>query len=148
MIPNRSDKEPPNDARRIVIDTNILIGSLYAPQSASGKIVRACLRGNLLVLLSEGVFGEYRYILPRAVQGKDYQGLLDQLEGLALWVEPKEVPPVVTEDPQDDKLIALAVAGGANALITNDRGVLNLHPYRGIEILRPVKFLENRENRN
>ncbi len=45
-------------------------------------------------------------------------------------------------DPRDDKFLELALSGHATHIITGDRDLLDLHPFRGIPILTPVSFLD------
>jgi putative PIN family toxin of toxin-antitoxin system len=44
-------------------------------------------------------------------------------------------------DPKDDKFLELAVNGRANVLVTGDKDLLALHPFRGIPILAPAQYL-------
>jgi predicted nucleic acid-binding protein len=44
-------------------------------------------------------------------------------------------------DPHDDKVLEAAVSGRADVLITGDKDLLELNPFRGIAILGPVNFL-------
>lgn len=46
-------------------------------------------------------------------------------------------------DPQDDKILELAVNGRAEIIITGDRDLLALHPFQGIQILSPAAFLRS-----
>ena len=66
--------------------------------------------------------------------------LLDLLRGLAVWFVPTES---VREcrDPKDDKFLELALAANARVIVTGDNDLLVLHPWRGIEILRPADYL-------
>ena len=50
-------------------------------------------------------------------------------------------PRVVPDDPGDDKLLALALAAHADAVLTNDRHLLGLDPYGPVRILRPAEFV-------
>ena len=59
---------------------------------------------------------------------------------------PAETPRVVAADPADDMLLAAAVEGEADALVTNDAEVLNVGTYRGVLILRPTDFLNQFRN--
>ncbi|NBC33359.1 MAG: hypothetical protein GVY13_11850 [Alphaproteobacteria bacterium] len=43
---------------------------------------------------------------------------------------------------KDDVFLAVALAGKADALVTGDRDLLVLHPFRGIPILSPRAFLD------
>ena len=46
-------------------------------------------------------------------------------------------------DPNDDKVLSLAVSGKADFIITGDNDLLVLHPFHGISIVTPRQFLEN-----
>ena len=44
-------------------------------------------------------------------------------------------------DPNDNKLLELAVCGNADVLVTGDDDLLVLNPFRGIAVLTPRDFL-------
>ena len=44
-------------------------------------------------------------------------------------------------DPKDDKFLEVAVNVEADFLISGDRDLVDLHPFRGISILTPAEFL-------
>lgn len=46
----------------------------------------------------------------------------------------------IKEDPEDDKILAAAVAGKADYIISGDAHLLNLRSFRGIEIITPKEF--------
>jgi uncharacterized protein len=127
---------------RLVLDTNVLVAAGYAPQSASRKIVESCLARRWTPLVSTAVRAEYERMLRQALRREEYRPRLQALLESMERIEPAETPRVVPEDPDDDKLVALAVAGGATALISNDQHLLCLTPYRGIIIVTPGRFLE------
>ncbi len=54
-----------------------------------------------------------------------------------------EVETVVTDcrDPKDNKFLELAVSGNATAIISGDRDLLLLHPFRDIVIVTPKAFI-------
>jgi putative PIN family toxin of toxin-antitoxin system len=125
---------------RIVLDTNVLVASAYNERSASRRIVEACLRGGLKLVVSPAVQREYDHIVPRAVRRGDAIERIEAALAQAECLEPSATPRVVAEDPEDDKLLAVAVAGGAVALVTNDEHLLAHDPYRGVRIVRPSAF--------
>lgn len=50
--------------------------------------------------------------------------------------------PVQTcRDPNDDKILELAVNGHADYIVTGDDDLLVMDPFRGIAIVRPAEFL-------
>jgi predicted nucleic acid-binding protein len=45
-------------------------------------------------------------------------------------------------DPKDNRILELAVSGAAVMIVTGDRDLLGLHPFRGIPIVTPAEFVE------
>ena len=127
---------------RIVIDTNVFVGSAYNQHSASRTIVAACQQGALVLFVSPAICREYDLIFSRAVRNQQQRQQLEALIAQAQRVQPLETPRVVVEDPQDDKFLAAALVAEAAALITNDQAVLNVGSYRETVILRPSAFLD------
>ena len=54
-----------------------------------------------------------------------------------------EVGILVTDcrDPKDNKFLELAVSANASCIITGDKDLLILNPFRGIDILNAADFL-------
>ena len=55
-----------------------------------------------------------------------------------------DLPPVagVVRDPNDDMVIACALAGGADYVVTRDKDLLSLGAYGGIRMVTPRQFLD------
>lgn len=54
----------------------------------------------------------------------------------------------VCRDPEDDMVLALAIGGHADAVVTGDKDLLSLTPFRGVPIVTPRAFLEMVRERN
>jgi hypothetical protein len=83
----------------------------------------------------------FRPKFDRFVTAERRRRILDIVVFTAERVEPAES---VREcrDPKDDKYLELAVAGGADVIVSSDvRHLLSMHPWRGISILPPAEFL-------
>jgi len=52
------------------------------------------------------------------------------------------LPEPVCDDPDDDKFLACAIAGKCNVIVSGDKHVLKVSGYRGIEVVRPRKFVD------
>ena len=95
--------------------------------------------------MSTAVEGEVRAVLsrPKFDRGIDparRQAVLDLMTSGALRTEPVER---VREcrDPGDDKYLELALAASADFIVSGDRDLLVLDPWRGVRILSPAAFV-------
>jgi putative PIN family toxin of toxin-antitoxin system len=122
---------------RVVLDTNILVAAAYNPGSASRRIVEACLHGELTAVVSPTLRREYEFILARAARGRPFRERIHQLLDSAEVVEPAQTPRAVPDDPEDDKLVAAALAAGA-ILVTNDAHLLAIAGHEGLKVVRPA----------
>ena len=48
----------------------------------------------------------------------------------------------ICRDPQDDRFLEVALAGGASHLVTGERDLLVLHPVRNIRVVTPAALLK------
>lgn len=48
---------------------------------------------------------------------------------------------IACRDPTDDKFLELAVSGSADLILSGDKDLLALHPFRGIPIVAPAAFV-------
>jgi len=136
-------------ALRIVLDTNILMGGLINPdRSASGAVVRLCLDGEVEVLVSSAIRGEYldifgkmRFGRPEAVEKRTrgLQALLDK----ARAVEPTFRLDCIPEDPADNRFLECALSGGARCIVSQDRHLLALKEFQNVRILTAGDFLRH-----
>jgi putative PIN family toxin of toxin-antitoxin system len=130
--------------QRVVVDTNLLVSRLLAAESIPGQAVReARRRGRLLVseaTLSELVDVLAREKLDRYISLEQRQQFLRQLGRVA------ELVPIIRlvrecRDPKDDMFLEVALNGSADVIITGDADLLQMHPWRGVTILSPIKYM-------
>ena len=95
--------------------------------------------------MSQPVFEELRDVLcrPRLVRFVEAElraEIIDQLVTGTLWFEPSDL---INDcrDAADNKYLELALAAGADVIVSSDEDLLVLHPWRGIPILRPADYL-------
>jgi predicted nucleic acid-binding protein len=67
--------------------------------------------------------------------------LIEQYRGLVELVEPASVTPVVTSDPDDDQVLATALAAQADLIVSRDDDLRRLGGYRGIQIVSAAEAL-------
>lgn len=58
----------------------------------------------------------------------------------ASMIDPVPLSPDICRDPEDVKILGLAVAGSANYIVTGDKDLLVLKEFQGIPILNPRAF--------
>ena len=46
-------------------------------------------------------------------------------------------------DPKDDKYLELALASGADTIVSSDKDLLVLHPWRDVRVLNPADYLSS-----
>ena len=101
-----------------------------------------------MILASDATLAELRDVLlrpafdhlkPRA----DREAFLSAIEAEAERVEPAEEQRLCS-DPDDDKFLAVALAGDADVLLTEDKAVLALRTVGRTRILRPIAFARQR----
>ncbi|MCA6518021.1 MAG: putative toxin-antitoxin system toxin component, PIN family [Pseudanabaena sp. M110S1SP2A07QC] len=63
------------------------------------------------------------------------------MPSFGFYVLSKAYSAIAFRYPKDDKFLELAVNGKADYLITGDKDLLVLHPFRDIEIINPSDFL-------
>jgi putative PIN family toxin of toxin-antitoxin system len=129
---------------RIVVDTNALISRLLLPRSVPGEAVRKAVdTGQLLV--SEATLAELADVLARP-KFAPYVTIKDRQQFIRLLGRLAEVVPIThviraCRDPKDDEFLELAVNGGAQLIVTGDKDLLVLDPFREIEIITPTQCL-------
>lgn len=129
---------------RVVVDTNALVSSLLLPRSVPARAVRKAV-AEATLLASETTLEELANVLSRA-KFDPYVSIGDRQQFLRLLGRVVELVPIVhsvraCRDPRDDKFLELAVNGSATAIVTGDRDLLSLDPFRGVAIVTPRTFL-------
>ena len=133
------------DRGRFVFDTNVVVSALLMKKSvARGALNKARVAGT--ILLSLDVIEELHDVLSRHAFDR-YIDEEDRLKFLSLLIKEAtliEIDETIKEcrDPKDDKFLELAINGNANIIVSGDKDLQVLHPFRNISILSPREFLD------
>ena len=126
---------------RVVVDTNVIVSGMVAEGVCRDIVKRylpACDLITSPVLLDELAktmrekFGLNPADLP----------LLKIYADTAIIVKSNPLPQPVCRDKDDDELLATALAGEAEAIVSGDKDLLILKEFQGIKILSPRRFIE------
>jgi putative PIN family toxin of toxin-antitoxin system len=136
---------------RALLDSNILISYLLAPanQSPVTEIVRRGVLSDFVLLFPADLGTEMsekahsKPYLSKRIAPDDVGRLVAILARVSEPVPRIDEPiPAVTRDPKDDYLLAYAVLGRADYLVTGDRDLLVLRKVAAVTIVTPHEFLE------
>ena len=127
----------------VVLDTNVYVSAFTFPRGSLFPIWRRARAGTYRLLVSPAIVREFARTLREQFSWGEHQitGQLKLLVSTSEIVSPDTVPEVIARDPADNHILACAVSGGADLIVTGDRDLLHLKSYRGIGIVRPADFL-------
>lgn len=123
---------------RFVFDTSALASAAILPASVSDRALEWALANGQLCLsaplIEEIIDVLHRPRIARYFTGDALADFLTMLARISEIVVPFEAIHAC-RDPKDNKLLELAVAAEARYLVTGDRDLMILNPFRGIEIV-------------
>jgi putative PIN family toxin of toxin-antitoxin system len=133
---------------RVVIDTNVLLAGLLwrGPPHAVLEYVRL---GKLAMVSSPELLAELTEVIGRpkfdtilARIHTSREAALAEMRHLAEVIDPPPLPHPVCRDPDDDHVLALALAAQVDLIISGDEDLLVLQSYEGMPIVSPAHAVE------
>lgn len=130
---------------RFVFDTNVLVSAVLFSRSKP-RLAWNLARRKGVVLVSAEAEAELRAVLDRPkfeayVARPEIELFLREFSEQTRHVMITERI-ALCRDPKDDKFLELAAAGAADWLVTGDRDLLALDPFRGTAIVSPADLLD------
>jgi putative PIN family toxin of toxin-antitoxin system len=125
---------------RIVYDTNVLAPILLRRGEVL-KLKHYVKNNNVLVLTSEFILDELAEVLRiRLGMTKQHAKASSRAFIKITQVVKPTIIESITRDPDDDYILATAVAGNADYIVTLDEDLLVLKEYKGIKIIKPTEL--------
>ena len=129
-----------------VFDTTTLVSALIFKNSTPAQAFKKALTWGK-ILLSTDVFSEISEVIHRDKFRRYFSVKKAEVFTLMLYEDAifiDDISESITacRDPKDNKFLELAVAGKANLIVSSDKDLQVLHPFRRIPILSPAKFLD------
>lgn len=132
---------------RAVIDTNVLLSGLLwrgAPHALIGHVQA----GTLAMVSSPALLAELAEVISRvkfddilARSNTSRERSLAEVRQLAEVIVPPPLPQPVCRDPDDDHVLACALAAQADLIVSGDADLLDLREYRSIRIVAAAEAL-------
>jgi putative PIN family toxin of toxin-antitoxin system len=133
---------------RLVLDVNVVISAMLIVPSTASRVLEHAIahcrvvltnqtRRELVATVTSAKFDRY-------VPQEKRHAVLMRLESV---IDPVVVIQVVRacRDPHDDAVLEAALNGRADVIVTGDKDLLALNPFRGIAIMTPVQYLQRIE---
>lgn len=132
---------------RVVIDTNVWLSALlWGGQPI--LIIQLVEKKQIQAISSEDILVELTNTLQKSKLQKRLTQLKLSADNLVIVAKRLMTLVVIEEviipelrDPKDQMVLATAIAGNAQIVISGDKDLLVLHPYGDISILLPQDFL-------
>lgn len=130
-----------------VFDTNSLISAALIANSTNWKALDKAIDLGVIAL-SNKTTEELIEVLFRQRFDKYFQNdnerwaIINKIEINSKFFAP-DITITECRDPKDNKFLELAVSANASCIISGDKDLLVLHPFRGIPILNAVDFIND-----
>ena len=136
---------------RVVVDTNVLVAAVSSPDGASRAVFRRCLLGRCEPLMGQALLAEYESVLSRPdifvrspIPAEERNTLWAAFASSCHWVRVYYLWRPNLPDEADNHIIELAVAGGAEAVVTynkRDFQRAELH-FPWLRVVTPSQLIE------
>jgi len=124
----------------LVLDTNVVVAGLLW-HGAPNRLLQVAIDRRIELATSVALLEELERVLTRAKFAKQLarqsvspRMLLDRYAIISDAVVPASIPRVA-RDPDDDRILACAIAGQADLVVSGDSDLLNLKAYQRIPIV-------------
>ena len=134
--------------RRAVPDVQALVQGVLSRSGPAGALLESWERRETEIVTCEEIVSTFEAVLKRPHIQRKFAHLAGEaivtftagLREQTVFVSPDEIPRIVPFDPDDDIVLACAVAGHADYVISRDRHLLVLGSYQGIPIVSTEAF--------
>jgi uncharacterized protein len=128
---------------KVFFDTNVYVAEALLGGAAE-QIVAATITARWRVCTSEHVLDEIERVLTEKLGFSRRFGLItrQRVRRRATLVVAPASRHSVPQDPADSPILRAAIAAGVDVLVTNDRHLLRLNPYEGLQVISMTEYFD------
>ncbi len=135
--------------RRVVLDTTVLVSAFLRPGGLADELLTVAAEGQFDLVLSSAIIIETWRTLISSEHIRSRYPFSDErvqlfclsLQQIAVDVLRTTLPLTrIVRDPEDDMIVACAVTGQADTIVSRDKDLLSLGLYRDIAVITPEDF--------
>ncbi len=125
---------------KIILDTNVLIAAFVA-RGYCHELFENCARQHTLIT-SDFILNEFQEKLAKKFKlgSEEIHQVSELLLSRMKVVIPVKLEQQICRDADDDNVIATAIAGDCDCIITGDKDLLVLKQYQSVSIFSPNDF--------
>lgn len=132
---------------RVVFDTQLFLRACINRRSLPAKLIFD-MSNEYELVISQAILDEIEDVLNRPKLRAKFNSLTNevveeiiQLLSNSDQVNPTEVPKI-SRDPKDDIFLACAITANATHIVSEDKDLLVLNPYKDIQIVDVLGFMQ------
>lgn len=132
---------------RIVVDTNVLVSATFW-EGDSFRILEMAEKSEIDIILSKEILKEYIDVLGyKEIKDKvgkknlNVRYAIEKIISMCKFVEPITKINLIKEDTKDNMVLECAITAKAKYIVSQDRHILKIRTYKGIQILSPGEFI-------
>lgn len=130
---------------KLVLDTNVLIAA-FISHGVCNELLEHCVLNHDVVLsnfildeLKDKLTGNFKFTT------RETNAVVSLLGSRCFVVKTQTLPSPVSRDPDDDNIIATAISGTCDCIITGDKDLLDLKKTGDVLIVSPSQFWQIEE---
>jgi len=129
---------------RVTADTNFLLSATQWTYSVSHKLLKKLIGIDCKIFTTSEILSEFAEVLARDFHytKEEIRGRVEKLIPILTIVNTGKIINVVERDPDDNIIVACALASSSDYIITYDKDLLDIVEHNGIKIVRPEILLE------
>ena len=125
---------------RIVLDTNVLIAA-FISHGTCNEVFKQVIRHHQLVI-SEFILQEFQNKLVGKFNyaKKEVEEALHLLLSRSEVITPTPLTTQISRDPDDDNILAVALSGNCDCIVSGDKDILDLTDVKNLRLISPSDF--------